>query len=100
MDGVTLDTLIVDSGGRIPLPDFLSLDTQGSELEILSGSPHATGSALAVVCEVEFLPLYRGQCQPTRFRVTCRMEGESPTRSAMNEHGMVASRVASPGGAG
>ena len=61
LDGVTLDTLIVDSGGRIPLPDFLSLDTQGSELEILSGSPHATGSALAVVCEVEFLPLYRGQ---------------------------------------
>ncbi len=61
MDGITLDTLIADSGGRIPFPDFLSLDTQGSELEILSGSPRSTGGALAVVCEVEFLPLYRGQ---------------------------------------
>jgi Methyltransferase FkbM domain len=61
MLGITLDTLIADSKGNLSFPDFLSLDTQGSELEILRGSPRSTAAALGVVCEVEFVPLYRNQ---------------------------------------
>ena len=58
--GITLDALIA-SRSEIPLPDVISLDTQGSELEILEGSPSAREHAVAIVCEVEFLPLYDQQ---------------------------------------
>lgn len=61
MDTMTLDDVIADYRGVIPTPDFLSLDTQGSELEILQGSPSALASTVCVVTEVEFTPLYRDQ---------------------------------------
>jgi FkbM family methyltransferase len=61
LETVTIDAMVSGSNGRIPPPDFLSLDTQGSELEILTGAPMSVDSALAVVCEVEFVPLYEGQ---------------------------------------
>jgi hypothetical protein len=61
IETITLDAMVAKSGGKIPLPDFLSLDTQGSELEILDGSPQCVVSALGVVCEVEFVSLYDGQ---------------------------------------
>ncbi|MEO8039527.1 MAG: FkbM family methyltransferase [Betaproteobacteria bacterium] len=57
----TLDSLIDSTTPAIPLPDFLSLDTQGSELEILRGAPRALDSAMCIVSEVEFLPLYKDQ---------------------------------------
>jgi FkbM family methyltransferase len=41
--------------------DFIKLDTQGSELDILQGAPRTlSASVLAVEVEVQFLPLYRG----------------------------------------
>jgi|SRR5688500_8443244 FkbM family methyltransferase len=56
----TLDQVAADRDD-VPLPDFISLDTQGTELEILRGAPVALGSSVAVVTEVEFVPLYEGQ---------------------------------------
>jgi FkbM family methyltransferase len=56
----TLDQISAERND-VPFPDFLSLDTQGSELEILQGSPGALGSALCIVTEVEFLRLYENQ---------------------------------------
>lgn len=56
----TLDQ-IAGERSDVPLPDFLSLDTQGSELEILQGSPAALDSTVCIVTEVEFLPLYQDQ---------------------------------------
>jgi FkbM family methyltransferase len=43
-------------------PDFLSLDTQGTEHEILEGA-HVTlrRHVLAVYCEAEIVPVYQGQ---------------------------------------
>lgn len=42
--------------------DFLDLDTQGSELDILRGAEHFLSTGTAVVkCEVEFSPLYQNQ---------------------------------------
>lgn len=59
---VTLDEVFAGPGGSRPTPDVLSIDTQGSELEILQGGTATLrDSVVAVVCEVEFVPLYRGQ---------------------------------------
>lgn len=56
----TLDQIIANNS-EVPLPDFLSLDTQGSELEILQGSPSALQNTVCIVTEVEFMPLYEKQ---------------------------------------
>jgi FkbM family methyltransferase len=51
--------------GKIPvqaLPDFLSLDTQGYELEILEGARETVAQGvLGLVCEVEMQSMYSGQ---------------------------------------
>jgi FkbM family methyltransferase len=58
---VTLDQVVLDRRD-VPAPDFLSIDTQGAELEILQGAPRLlAGRILAVQLEVEFQPLYEGQ---------------------------------------
>jgi FkbM family methyltransferase len=41
--------------------DFIKLDTQGSELDILSGAKHILDSTLIVETEVELNPLYENQ---------------------------------------
>jgi FkbM family methyltransferase len=56
-----LDTLL---GNRpdLPVPDFLSLDTQGSELAILKGAEGTMerGGIVGLIVEVEFVELYQG----------------------------------------
>ena len=55
----SLDELFAES--RIPRVDFLSVDTQGSELAILRGAERLlTTVTVAVCCEVNFTDLYRG----------------------------------------
>jgi FkbM family methyltransferase len=44
-----------------PEIDFLKLDVQGAELEILLGGREALSSVLGVESEVEFVPQYHGQ---------------------------------------
>ncbi len=41
--------------------DFLKLDVQGAELDVLRGAPHILADALVVHTEVEFVPMYREQ---------------------------------------
>jgi FkbM family methyltransferase len=41
-------------------PDFIKIDTQGFELEILKGAMKTLQSAKAVLLEVSFLPIYKG----------------------------------------
>ena len=59
----SLDELL--AAGKVPIaraPDFLSLDTQGYELEILHGASKALAEGvLGMVSEVEMLPMYAGQ---------------------------------------
>jgi FkbM family methyltransferase len=45
----------------IELPDFLKLDTQGSELEILHGAEAIISNACMIEVEVEFLEMYEAQ---------------------------------------
>ncbi len=57
-----LDAVLHREAGNVPLPDILSLDTQGSELEILQGAEETfKTSVLAVMTEVEFVSMYEGQ---------------------------------------
>jgi FkbM family methyltransferase len=59
VDTVPLDQCLAASG--VTSPDFLELDTQGSELEILENAGSVLGGLAAVRVEVEFAPLYVNQ---------------------------------------
>jgi len=52
----TLDTVV--ERDAIPLPDFIKLDTQGSELSILRGAEKTLRACPLVEVEVEFFPHY------------------------------------------
>jgi len=55
-----LDSLV--NRGDVPTIDFLSVDAQGAELDIINGaSSNFKSSVLGIVCEVEFARLYEGQ---------------------------------------
>jgi FkbM family methyltransferase len=55
----SLDEWIAETDA--PAPDFLKLDVQGAELDVLRGSERALESVRALEVEVEFQPLYRDQ---------------------------------------
>jgi FkbM family methyltransferase len=60
----TLDSILEnrDTPEKPPYPDFLSLDTQGSELAILKGAERTLRDhCLALATEIEFHPMYQGQ---------------------------------------
>ena len=60
LNTTTLDE-IVEKDNIIP-PDFLSIDTQGSELNILKGARKCLEqNVLSLLVEVEFLPIYKNQ---------------------------------------
>jgi FkbM family methyltransferase len=54
----TLDSVFVNAG--IAGPDFLKLDVQGFELEVLKGAPKALAAAEAVLLEVSTIAQYKG----------------------------------------
>ncbi|MDJ0835082.1 MAG: FkbM family methyltransferase [Acidobacteriota bacterium] len=59
---VSLDSLYAAGNPPAPPPDFLSMDTQGSEYEILEGAAQTLErSVLALRLEVAFQPIYKGQ---------------------------------------
>ena len=58
----TIDVLLRDQG--VERVDFLKLDTQGTELEILKGAKTylSTGRISIIKTEISFVPIYRDQC--------------------------------------
>lgn len=57
-----LASLSSEQSANLPKVDILSLDTQGSEYEILQGAKKSLDQdALCVLCEAEFTPLYKNQ---------------------------------------
>jgi len=59
-----LDTTSLDHLARlkhVPQPDFLKIDTQGTELQILAGGRRMLEKTTLVEIEVEFEAIYRGQ---------------------------------------
>jgi len=62
LEMISLDDLYGAGSSPAPLPDFLSMDTQGGEYEILEGALQTLqSSVLAVRLEVEFQPIYKDQ---------------------------------------
>ena len=60
VDVTTLDELY--TSGELSLPDFLSIDAQGAEYDVMKGaSKSLQGDLLGVVTEVEFREIYHGQ---------------------------------------
>jgi FkbM family methyltransferase len=59
VETVSLDTFVRTHD--IGALDFIKMDIQGAELDVLKGGDATLPSVLAVVCEVEFVPLYKGQ---------------------------------------
>jgi FkbM family methyltransferase len=56
----TLDSCVTEK--NVPPPDFLSINTQGTELDILRGAGRVLERhATAIQCEVTFFGLYEGQ---------------------------------------
>ncbi|MFQ5801476.1 MAG: FkbM family methyltransferase [Candidatus Methylomirabilales bacterium] len=60
MEMTTLDVVLQEHA--VDNVDFLKVDTQGSELLILEGGTRALASAVGLEVEVDFIPLYQGQC--------------------------------------
>jgi len=60
----TLDVTTLERFARaqgIAAVDFIKIDIQGAELEFLEGAGAILDSVLCMVCEVEFVALYKGQ---------------------------------------
>jgi FkbM family methyltransferase len=51
----------LDDVAECPRPDFLKIDVQGGELDVLAGGVGALVQCLIAECEVEFVPLYENQ---------------------------------------
>ena len=62
LDLVSLDSLMNEKRIDALPPDFLSVDTQGTEYEVFLGAKDTLRDhVLAVSCEAEFYPMYVGQ---------------------------------------
>lgn len=58
---VPMDTVRLEDVAQIDDCDLLKLDVQGGELDVLLGAGALLDGTVAVVTEVEFVPLYEGQ---------------------------------------
>src|SRR5215212_4992278 len=59
IDTVTVDTRRLDDVPEISPADYIKLDVQGAELDVLRHGLGVLESCLVLECEVEFLPLYK-----------------------------------------
>ena len=53
----TVDAALARAGAAM---DFIKIDTQGAELDVLRGAERSLGTCLGIEVEVEFQPLYQG----------------------------------------
>ncbi len=80
----TLDAVLFDQPGAVerddglPWGEFLKLDTQGSEYEVLTGAERTLRErTVAVLCEVSFFETYRGQKLFSEVELFLRARGFS-----------------------
>jgi FkbM family methyltransferase len=58
---IPVETRRLDDIADCPPPDYIKIDVQGAELDVLEGGTTALQHALVVELEAEFVPLYRDQ---------------------------------------
>lgn len=61
VDRIPVETVRLDDVLNGQQPDFLKMDVQGAELDVLTGAQKALETVSVVQTEVEFLELYKGQ---------------------------------------
>lgn len=59
IETATLDSFCIEN--KIERIDFVKIDIQGAELDVMKGGAAALKSTLSIVSEVEFVPMYEGQ---------------------------------------
>ena len=59
--GDKIDTVTLDDALAGDWPDFIKMDTQGTELAILKHAPKSVEHAIAIQLEVSFVPIYVDQ---------------------------------------
>jgi FkbM family methyltransferase len=57
----TIETRRLDDIADCPAGDYLKLDVQGAELDVLRGAGKSLASAVVIELEAEFVPLYENQ---------------------------------------
>lgn len=78
IDGRSLDSLALTHGFQV---DYLSLDTQGTEFDILAGASDATlGDTVAIRSEVSFVPFYENQKLCEDVMALLRTKGFFPAK--------------------
>lgn len=61
VDKVDVETVRLDDVPGLRSPDYIKIDVQGAELQVLTHGPRTLSSAVVVQTEVEFLPIYKNQ---------------------------------------
>jgi FkbM family methyltransferase len=69
-----VQTLRLDDLADLPTIDFVQIDTQGAEVQILSHGRNVLANTVAIVSELRFLRLYEGE--PMMARVVSELESQ------------------------
>ncbi|HVV55979.1 MAG TPA: FkbM family methyltransferase [Mucilaginibacter sp.] len=56
----TLDDIVLAQRDKLGSPDFIKLDVQGYELEVLKGASNLLGNVQFILCEVSLLEINKG----------------------------------------
>jgi FkbM family methyltransferase len=70
-----VDTVRLDDIDGLPHIDYLKLDVQGAELDVLKGGLRTLETTLVIESEVEFLPLYENQPLFGEIHIFLRQQG-------------------------
>jgi FkbM family methyltransferase len=77
-NAITVATMTIDEWAgshHVEKIDFIWLDIQGAELPVLKASPHIMKTVKAIVTEVEFVELYKGQSLYAEMRPWLEAQG-------------------------
>ena len=58
---IPVETIRLDDAPGLPRCDFLKVDVQGGELDVIVGAPRVLAETVVAQLEVEFVPLYKDQ---------------------------------------